>query len=195
MIFDGINSLNSGGNRHHPCAGLAIFLLPRRRSQSLLSCLGVRQEINNLPLSSRFKYVAGKYTFVYYSKPNARGTFPEIPRDSSALSVGLLVDIIILYPQVHTHGNNRVTFEPLPTLQVTYIIRNLCFINYKTLAILDQKETLRFLDARLDEQVEAIDCSELDIVYEGSRYRAEDTGGNVSRAMASCRFRETVAKL
>lgn len=87
--------------------------------------------------------------------------------------------------QVHTHGNNKVTFEPLPTLQTSYIIRNLCFINYKTLAILDQKETLRFLDARLDEEVEAIDCSELDIVYEGSRYRAEDTGGNVSRAMAS----------
>lgn len=85
--------------------------------------------------------------------------------------------------QVHTHGHNKVTFEPLPTVQVPYIIRNLCFINYKTLAILDHKETLRFLDARLDEQVEAIDCSELDIVYEGSRYRAEDTGGNVSRAM------------
>lgn len=62
-------------------------------------------------------------------------------------------------------------------------MRQLCFINYKTIAILDHREMLRFLDVRVDEEVETMDCSELDIIYEGSRYRGEDTGGNVSRAM------------
>lgn len=79
-----------------------------------------------------------------------------------------------------------MTFEPLQQLEVSYTMRQLCFVNYKTLAILDHRESLKFLDVRLDEEVESMDCSDLDIIYEGSRYRAEDTGGNVSRAMVSC---------
>ncbi|OQR79338.1 vacuolar protein sorting-associated protein 8-like [Tropilaelaps mercedesae] len=85
--------------------------------------------------------------------------------------------------RVHTQSSHKVTFEPLQQLEVSYTMRQICFVNYKTLAILDHRESLRFLDVRVDEEVESMDCSDLEIIYEGRRYRAEDTGGNVSKAM------------
>ncbi|XP_029112699.1 vacuolar protein sorting-associated protein 8 homolog isoform X1 [Scleropages formosus] len=61
---------------------------------------------------------------------------------------------------------------------------SLTWINSRTLLLLDSSERLHVLDRPSQEELETVDLSEVQLVYNSSHFKSLATGGNVSQALA-----------
>ncbi|KAI7811514.1 vacuolar protein sorting-associated protein 8-like protein [Triplophysa rosa] len=61
---------------------------------------------------------------------------------------------------------------------------SLSWINSHTLVLMDSREKLRVLDRPSQEELEVVDMTELQLVYNSSYFKSLATGGNVSQALA-----------
>ncbi|XP_056587442.1 vacuolar protein sorting-associated protein 8 homolog [Triplophysa dalaica] len=61
---------------------------------------------------------------------------------------------------------------------------SLSWINSHTLVLMDSREKLRVVDRPSQEELEVVDMTELQLVYNSSNFKSLATGGNVSQALA-----------
>lgn len=81
---------------------------------------------------------------------------------------------------------NNIELLPLQKVNVSYQLLGLHWLNSRTIALLDTRETLHVLDVRSQEELEIVDLSQVHLVYANSHFKGLATGGNVSRAFVSC---------
>ncbi len=70
-------------------------------------------------------------------------------------------------------------------MTVNYSLLSMHWLNPRTLALVDVKETLRVVDVRSQEELESVDLSGTRLVYASSHFKGLATGGNVSKAFVS----------
>lgn len=59
------------------------------------------------------------------------------------------------------------------------------WINARTLALLDSAEKLHVIDRQSQEELETLEISDFQLVYNSSHFKSLATGGNVSQALVS----------
>ncbi|XP_069471841.1 vacuolar protein sorting-associated protein 8 homolog isoform X2 [Ambystoma mexicanum] len=69
-------------------------------------------------------------------------------------------------------------------LHLHYDIINFTWINSRTVVLLDSAEKLHVIDRQSQEELETIEISEFQLVYNSSHFKSLATGGNVSQALA-----------
>lgn len=79
----------------------------------------------------------------------------------------------------------KIEFLPLFQFNASdYIYQHVCWINSNTLAVTDTHETIHLVDVMAQEEIESMDLSHIELVYENSHYKSLANGGFVSQAMA-----------
>ncbi|KAG8432642.1 hypothetical protein GDO86_017043 [Hymenochirus boettgeri] len=69
-------------------------------------------------------------------------------------------------------------------LHLHYDLINFTWINARTLALLDSAEKLHVIDRQTQEELETLEISDVQLVYNSSHFKSLATGGNVSQALA-----------
>ncbi|XP_069081916.1 vacuolar protein sorting-associated protein 8 homolog isoform X1 [Pleurodeles waltl] len=69
-------------------------------------------------------------------------------------------------------------------LHLHYDIINFTWMNSRTVVLLDSAEKLHVIDRHSQEELETIEISEFQLVYNSSHFKSLATGGNVSQALA-----------
>ncbi|KAM6441851.1 vacuolar protein sorting-associated protein 8 homolog isoform 1-T3 [Liasis olivaceus] len=69
-------------------------------------------------------------------------------------------------------------------LHLHYDLINFTWINSHTIALLDSVEKLHVIDRHTQEELETVEISEVQLVYNSSHFKSLATGGNVSQALA-----------
>uniref|UniRef100_A0A8C3TFZ7 Vacuolar protein sorting-associated protein 8 homolog n=1 Tax=Chelydra serpentina TaxID=8475 RepID=A0A8C3TFZ7_CHESE len=69
-------------------------------------------------------------------------------------------------------------------LHLHYDLINFTWINSRTVVLLDSVEKLHVIDRQTQEELETIEISEVQLVYNSSHFKSLATGGNVSQALA-----------
>uniref|UniRef100_A0A8C0IXC2 Vacuolar protein sorting-associated protein 8 homolog n=1 Tax=Chelonoidis abingdonii TaxID=106734 RepID=A0A8C0IXC2_CHEAB len=69
-------------------------------------------------------------------------------------------------------------------LHLRYDLINFTWINSRTVVLLDSVEKLHVIDRQTQEELETIEISEVQLVYNSSHFKSLATGGNVSQALA-----------
>ncbi|NWU69121.1 VPS8 protein, partial [Pterocles burchelli] len=69
-------------------------------------------------------------------------------------------------------------------LHLHYDLINFTWINSRTAVLLDSVEKLHVIDRQTQEELETIEISEVQLVYNSSHFKSLATGGNVSKALA-----------
>uniref|UniRef100_A0A8C3V7K3 Vacuolar protein sorting-associated protein 8 homolog n=1 Tax=Catharus ustulatus TaxID=91951 RepID=A0A8C3V7K3_CATUS len=69
-------------------------------------------------------------------------------------------------------------------LHLHYDLINFTWINSRTAVLLDSVEKLHVIDRQTQEELETIEISEVQLVYNSSHFKSLATGGNVSEALA-----------
>lgn len=69
-------------------------------------------------------------------------------------------------------------------LHLHYDLINFTWINARTLALLDSAEKLHVIDRQSQEELETLEISDFQLVYNSSHFKSLATGGNVSQALA-----------
>ncbi|XP_053731744.1 vacuolar protein sorting-associated protein 8 homolog [Synchiropus splendidus] len=69
-------------------------------------------------------------------------------------------------------------------LQLDCDIISLCWINSRTLVIVDSREKLQVVDRASQETLETLDLEQVQLVYNSRHFKSLATGGNVSQALA-----------
>lgn len=69
-------------------------------------------------------------------------------------------------------------------LHLYYDLINFTWINSRTVVLLDSVEKLHVIDRQTQEELETIEISEVQLVYNSSHFKSLATGGNVSQALA-----------
>ncbi|XP_030899512.2 vacuolar protein sorting-associated protein 8 homolog isoform X1 [Melopsittacus undulatus] len=69
-------------------------------------------------------------------------------------------------------------------LHLHYDLINFTWINSRTAMLLDSVEKLHVIDRQTQEELETIEISEVQLVYNSSHFKSLATGGNVSEALA-----------
>lgn len=87
--------------------------------------------------------------------------------------------------QVNISSPDKILFVPLQKIELQYTVQNFTWLNSRTLAALDTSEDLHILDVRSQEELEALDIADVQMVYGTSHFKGHATGGNVSKAMAA----------
>lgn len=59
------------------------------------------------------------------------------------------------------------------------------WINSRTVVLLDSVEKLHVIDRQTQEELETVEISEVQLVYNSSHFKSLATGGNVSQALVS----------
>lgn len=59
------------------------------------------------------------------------------------------------------------------------------WINSRTVVLLDSVEKLHVIDRQTQEELETMEISEVQLVYNSSHFKSLATGGNVSQALVS----------
>ncbi|OXA63103.1 Vacuolar protein sorting-associated protein 8 [Folsomia candida] len=93
-------------------------------------------------------------------------------------------DNMIYFYQMTLGAKNNIELLPLQKVNIGYQLIGLHWLNSRTIALLDTRETLHVLDVRSQEELEIIDLSQVHLVYANSHFKGLATGGNVSRAFA-----------
>ncbi|GAB1300127.1 Vacuolar protein sorting-associated protein 8 homolog [Apodemus speciosus] len=68
-------------------------------------------------------------------------------------------------------------------LHLCYDLINLTWINSRTVVLLDSVEKLHVIDRQTQEELETMEISEVQLVYNSSHFKSLATGGNVSQAL------------
>ncbi|XP_016015194.2 vacuolar protein sorting-associated protein 8 homolog isoform X1 [Rousettus aegyptiacus] len=69
-------------------------------------------------------------------------------------------------------------------LHLHYDLINFTWINSRTVVLLDSVEKLHVIDRQTQEELETVEISEVQLVYNSSHFKSLATGGNVSQALA-----------
>ncbi|XP_030616566.1 vacuolar protein sorting-associated protein 8 homolog [Delphinapterus leucas] len=69
-------------------------------------------------------------------------------------------------------------------LHLYYDLINFTWINSRTIVLLDSVEKLHVIDRQTQEELEMVEISEVQLVYNSSHFKSLATGGNVSQALA-----------
>ncbi|XP_054838253.1 vacuolar protein sorting-associated protein 8 homolog isoform X1 [Eublepharis macularius] len=69
-------------------------------------------------------------------------------------------------------------------LHLHYDLINFTWINSRTVVLLDSVEKLHVIDRQTQEELETVEVSEVQLVYNSSHFKSLATGGNVSQALA-----------
>lgn len=69
-------------------------------------------------------------------------------------------------------------------LSFCYVLE-LQWINSRTVVLLDSVEKLHVIDRQTQEELETMEISEVQLVYNSSHFKSLATGGNVSQALVS----------
>ncbi|XP_029462059.1 vacuolar protein sorting-associated protein 8 homolog isoform X3 [Rhinatrema bivittatum] len=69
-------------------------------------------------------------------------------------------------------------------LHLHYDLINFTWINSRTVVLLDSAEKLHVIDRQTQEELETVEISEVQLVYNSSHFKSLATGGNVSQALA-----------
>ncbi|XP_058043331.1 vacuolar protein sorting-associated protein 8 homolog isoform X2 [Ahaetulla prasina] len=69
-------------------------------------------------------------------------------------------------------------------LHLHYDLINFTWINSHTIVLLDSVEKLHVIDRHTQEELETVEISEVQLVYNSSHFKSLATGGNVSQALA-----------
>ena len=64
-------------------------------------------------------------------------------------------------------------------------VLELQWINSRTIVLLDSVEKLHVIDRQTQEELETVEISEVQLVYNSSHFKSLATGGNVSQALVS----------
>lgn len=74
-----------------------------------------------------------------------------------------------------------------PDFSLCYVLE-LQWINSRTVVLLDSVEKLHVIDRQTQEELETMEISEVQLVYNSSHFKSLATGGNVSQALvgAAC---------
>ncbi|EPY82379.1 hypothetical protein CB1_000660005 [Camelus ferus] len=68
-------------------------------------------------------------------------------------------------------------------LHLYYDLINFTWINSRTIVLLDSVEKLHVIDRQTQEELETVEISEVQLVYNSSHFKSLATGGNVSQAL------------
>jgi hypothetical protein len=79
----------------------------------------------------------------------------------------------------------KFKFVHLQTNEYNYKIYNFCWLNAKTLAILDNNERLHITDVKTNEELQLINLDQIKLVYNNSIFKSLATGGYVSKALSA----------
>ena len=79
----------------------------------------------------------------------------------------------------------KFKFINLQTNEYNYKIFNFCWLNSKTLAILDNNERLHITDLKSNEELQVINLDQIKLVYNSSIFKSLATGGYVSKALSA----------
>uniref|UniRef100_A0A6I8P0M9 Vacuolar protein sorting-associated protein 8 homolog n=1 Tax=Ornithorhynchus anatinus TaxID=9258 RepID=A0A6I8P0M9_ORNAN len=69
-------------------------------------------------------------------------------------------------------------------LHLHYDLINFTWINSRTVVLLDSVEKLHVIDRQTQEELETVEISDVQLVYNSSHFKSLATGGNVSQALA-----------
>ncbi|XP_023606373.1 vacuolar protein sorting-associated protein 8 homolog isoform X6 [Myotis lucifugus] len=69
-------------------------------------------------------------------------------------------------------------------LHLYYDLINFTWMNSRTVVLLDSAEKLHVIDRQTQEELETVEISEVQLVYNSSHFKSLATGGNVSQALA-----------
>nr|XP_033800413.1 vacuolar protein sorting-associated protein 8 homolog isoform X1 [Geotrypetes seraphini] len=69
-------------------------------------------------------------------------------------------------------------------LHLHYDLINFTWVNSRTVVLLDSAEKLHVIDRQTQEELETMEISEVQLVYNSSHFKSLATGGNVSQALA-----------
>ena len=64
-----------------------------------------------------------------------------------------------------------------------FSVLELQWINSRTIVLLDSVEKLHVIDRQTQEELETVEISEVQLVYNSSHFKSLATGGNVSQAL------------
>ncbi|KAL3853951.1 hypothetical protein ACJMK2_013245 [Sinanodonta woodiana] len=90
----------------------------------------------------------------------------------------------IYFHQVFCTSAQDIKCSGLQKMSVPYKLLSINWMNPKTLVTLDTTEKLHVIDVRSEEELEVIDISEVQLIYNNSFFKSLATGGNVSQALA-----------
>ncbi|KAF6203449.1 hypothetical protein GE061_001780 [Apolygus lucorum] len=92
-------------------------------------------------------------------------------------------DTIYFY-QVSLERSGRISCHGLQSVSLSYSLISCHWLTSRTVALVDTNETLHLLDVRSKQELESLDLSMVEIVYNSAAFKGLATGGNVSKAMA-----------
>ncbi|XP_069107470.1 vacuolar protein sorting-associated protein 8 homolog isoform X1 [Argopecten irradians] len=93
-------------------------------------------------------------------------------------------DSTIHFYQVICNNGQDIRCSGLQKITVQYKILGIHWLNTRTLVVMDTTEKMHVIDVRSEEEIEVLDVSEVQMVYNTSFFKSLATGGNVSQALA-----------
>ncbi|XP_052234778.1 vacuolar protein sorting-associated protein 8 homolog isoform X2 [Dreissena polymorpha] len=90
----------------------------------------------------------------------------------------------IYFHQVVCRSAQDIKCTGLQKMTVPYKLLNVTWMNTRTLVTIDTTEKLHVIDVRSEEELQIIDLTEVQMIYNTSFFKSLATGGNVSQALA-----------
>eukprot|EP00090_Calanus_glacialis_P010435 TRINITY_DN18820_c0_g1_i1.p1 TRINITY_DN18820_c0_g1~~TRINITY_DN18820_c0_g1_i1.p1 ORF type:complete len:1423 (-),score=489.80 TRINITY_DN18820_c0_g1_i1:146-4273(-) len=93
-------------------------------------------------------------------------------------------DQTIHFYQVTVNLSDKIVFIPLQSITVNYRLLSCQWLNTRVMGLLSSTEQFHLLDVRSREQLETIDLTRVELVYQTQFFKGTATGGNVSAALS-----------
>uniref|UniRef100_K1R9K0 Vacuolar protein sorting-associated protein 8-like protein n=1 Tax=Magallana gigas TaxID=29159 RepID=K1R9K0_MAGGI len=90
----------------------------------------------------------------------------------------------IYFFQVICNNAQDIKCSGLQKITVPYKMLSVAWMNPRVLVTMDTNEKLHVIDVRSEEELEVLDVSSVQLVYNNSHFKSLATGGNVSQALA-----------
>ncbi|XP_077969847.1 vacuolar protein sorting-associated protein 8 homolog [Styela clava] len=92
---------------------------------------------------------------------------------------------VIYFFQVKNENWDNILFSHIRTMNTTYTLINVAWLNTKTILCLDSTERLHVVDEATQAELETILLENVNLVYSSATFKSIATGGNVSKALAA----------
>ncbi|KAL6045168.1 hypothetical protein STEG23_013859, partial [Scotinomys teguina] len=99
------------------------------------------------------------------------------------LKPSLKVWMTFPYGRVKRDESGAIHVTKQKHLHLYYDLINFTWINSRTVVLLDSVEKLHVIDRQTQEELETMEISEVQLVYNSSHFKSLATGGNVSQAL------------
>ncbi|CAK8692883.1 unnamed protein product [Clavelina lepadiformis] len=91
---------------------------------------------------------------------------------------------VIYFFQVKSQSWDVFNFVHLRTMNLTYKLINTCWLNHRTVLLLDIRERAHVVDVDSQTNLETKPLDHINLVYNSATFKSIATGGNVSQALA-----------